>query len=241
METEEAWESIRRGEVRSLKSLCGIRSTRRFRRKPYECWTGDVAGHLAAALLPFAVSAEYRSRSILFMEGQEPGGLWLVCTGQVRLTRSSAEGKTIALHSAHPGATLGLSAVLAQDLLRMEAQVDGACTLAFLETKNLFRLMAESPGVAQLVAEALGREVQGIYSGMGDLMLTRSAKGRLARILLSLADGDHVTHVRLAELANCSRETVTRQLGLLRRDGTISYDRGAIQVLNRARLEAMCE
>lgn len=149
METDEAWETIRRREVHTLTSLCGIRSTRHFRRMPYQCWTGDVAGDLAAALLPFAVSAEYRSHSILFMEGQEPGGLWLVCSGEVRLTRTSAEGRTIALHSAHPGATLGLSAVLAQDLLRMEAQVQNgaACTLAFLESKNLFRLMAESPCV----------------------------------------------------------------------------------------------
>jgi CRP-like cAMP-binding protein len=241
METENAWESIRQQNVHALASLCGIRSTRRFRHKPYKDWTGNVAGHLVAALLPFAVSSDYRSNSILFMEGQEPTGLWMVCTGLVRLTRSSVGGKTIALHSAHPGATIGVSAVLARDLLRMEAQVDGACTLAFLETKHLFRLMAESQPVAQLVAEALGREVQAIYSGMGDLMLTRSAKGRLARILLSLTDKDHVTHLRLSELANCSRETVTRQLGDLCRKGVITYHLGAVTILNRDRLEAMCD
>lgn len=239
METKEAWESIRQHQVHALALLCGIRSTRRFRHKPYECWTGDIAGHLAATLLPFAVAADYRSNSILFMEGQEPAGLWLVCTGLVRLTRSSLGGKTIVLHSAYPGATIGLSAVLARDLLRMEAQLDGACTLAFLETKHLFRLMAESQPLAQLVAEALGREVQAIYSGMGDLMLTRSAKGRLARILLS--NHDHVTHLRLSELANCSRETVTRQLGDLFRKGLITYDRGKVKILNRDRLEAMID
>jgi CRP/FNR family transcriptional regulator len=242
METEEAWESIRRREVHALASLCGIRSTRRFRHKAYESWTGDVAGYLAAALLPFAIAATYRAHSILFMEGQDPAGLWLVCTGLVRLSRSSVGGKTIALHSAHPGATIGLSAVIARDLLRMEAQVEGgACTLAFLESKHLFRLMAESPAIAQLVAEALGREVQAIYSGMGDLMLTRSAKGRLARVLLSLAAKDSVSHFHLAELANCSRETVTRVMVQLKRDGIISYAKGSIALLDRTSIEAMCE
>ena len=134
-----------------------------------------------------------------------------------------------------------LSAVIARDLLRMEAQVEGACTLAFLETKHLFRLMAESPAIAQLVAEALGREVQAIYSGMGDLMLIRSAKGRLARVLLSLAAEDSVTHFHLAELANCSRETVTRVMVQLKRDGIISYAKGSIALLDRTSIEAMCE
>jgi CRP/FNR family cyclic AMP-dependent transcriptional regulator len=254
LENAAAWDSIsklrsknpaaRHESAQALASLCGIPgdAVRHFGRVPYECWRGAVGGNrLMEALLPFALgSVSYPSKSIVFMEGQESAGVWLVCDGAVRLSRSSAAGKNLTLYIAHAGAALGLSSLIADDPLRMAAQTIEACTLAFVEREHLFRLMHDSR-TSQLITEALAGELQATYSGIGDLMLARSAKGRLARVLLSALPGDVRTHLQLAELASCSRETVTRLIGFLRRTGLIAYEHGSLRVLDQGAIEAICE
>lgn len=250
--TGEAWDLIQRlrssdpNERNAGVRAAGPPSRRRptplrFTRTPYEAWRGDTGSKLSAALLPFTRGpARYPFRSVVFMEGQESVGVWLVCTGTVRLTRSSAAGKNITLHVAHAGALLGLSAVIARDSLRMAAQTAEACTLAFLDREHLFRLMTD-PDMASLVTEALGQELQASYSSAGDLMLAGSARARVARVLLSVAPEDLRSHLQLSELASCSRETVTRLLGILQRDGLISYDHGDMRLLDEAGIQAICE
>jgi CRP/FNR family cyclic AMP-dependent transcriptional regulator len=254
MENATAWDSIarlrsknpttRHHSAQALASLCGMRgnSVRHFGRVPYECWRGAIDGNrLMEALLPCAIGrVSYPSKSIVFMEGQESLGIWLVCDGAVRLSRSSAAGKNLTLYIAHAGAALGLSSLIADDPLRMAAETVEACTLAFVEREHLFRLMKDSR-TSHLITEMLAVELQASYSGIGDLMLARSAKGRLARVLLSAPSGDVHSHVQLAELASCSRETVTRLIGLLRRTGLIAYERGSLRVLDQAAVEAICE
>jgi len=252
-ENSEAWESIssvrsknptrRQVGARALAALCNVpaRKIQHFGRAPYQCWRGDIGAALMDSLLSLATGrATYPSKSIVFMEGQESAGIWLVCRGAVRLTRSSATGKNVTLYVAHAGAALGLSAAIANDPLRMAAQTAGPCMLAFVEREHLFGLMNDAQ-MGRLITETLASELQATYSGIGDLMLARSARGRVARVLLSAPPADALTHLQLAELASCSRETVTRMIGLMLRDGLIIYDCGGIRVLDHAAIEAICE
>jgi CRP/FNR family transcriptional regulator, cyclic AMP receptor protein len=249
--TGETWDSIRQlrsadpNERRQATSVLTPESIRRANgvlrfselRLPQ---VGDT-GALTAALLRFASApASYPDRSVVFMEGQDAVGVWLLCSGRVRLCRSSAAGKNVTLRMAHAGEALGLSAVLSHDSLRMAAQTAEPCTLAFLDRAHLFRLI-RNPEISSLVMEALSREVQATYSCAGDLMLARSARTRIARILLSTASEDLRSHSQISELAGCSRETVTRLLGLMQRDELIAYEDGKLRLLDEAGIQAMCE
>jgi CRP/FNR family cyclic AMP-dependent transcriptional regulator len=49
----------------------------------------------------------------LFVEGQSPRGVFLLCSGKVKLSTSSRDGKILILKMAGPGEMLGLSAVIA--------------------------------------------------------------------------------------------------------------------------------
>ena len=251
--TGEAWDSIqqlrspdpnqRRQVMRVLTPQSRRRANRmlRFAPTPHERSKGDSGARLSAALLPFASApAPYPLRSVIFMEGQDSVGIWLLCSGKARLTRSSAAGKNVTLRMAHAGELLGLSAVIAHDSFRMAAQTSEPCTLAFLDRARLFRVMS-NPKVACLVAEALSREAQATYSSAGDLMLARSARTRIARVLLSVASEDLHSHLQLSELASCSRETVTRQLGTMQRDGLLAYEHGKLRLLDEAGIQAICE
>src|ERR1700753_1946463 len=49
----------------------------------------------------------------LFSEGDSPRNVFVLCTGQVKVSSTSRDGKTMILKIGAPGDVLGLSAVLA--------------------------------------------------------------------------------------------------------------------------------
>src|SRR5271170_4436716 len=51
-------------------------------------------------------------RSIIFEESQPANSVFVVCTGQLKLSAMSREGRTMILRIAGPGDVLGLSATL---------------------------------------------------------------------------------------------------------------------------------
>ena len=59
-------------------------------------------------------TASYPAGAVLFVEGQAPRGIYMLCKGRVKLSTTSAEGKTLILKIAQPGPTcpLGLPKVI---------------------------------------------------------------------------------------------------------------------------------
>jgi hypothetical protein len=54
----------------------------------------------------------YPGGAVLFVEGQMPRGAFVLCSGKVKLSTTSREGKVLILKMAGPGEALGLSAVI---------------------------------------------------------------------------------------------------------------------------------
>ncbi len=57
-------------------------------------------------------AAAYPKGATLFVEGQSPRGVFILCTGRVKLSTSSADGKTLILRISEPGEVLGLPATV---------------------------------------------------------------------------------------------------------------------------------
>ena len=57
-------------------------------------------------------SASYPAGAVLFVEGQSPRGIYMLCKGRVKLSTTSAEGKTLILKIAQPGEVLGMHATV---------------------------------------------------------------------------------------------------------------------------------
>ena len=47
----------------------------------------------------------YPKGSLLFVEGEQPRGVFILCSGRAKLTTSSSEGKTLIVKIAEPGGT----------------------------------------------------------------------------------------------------------------------------------------
>src|SRR5712691_10781629 len=68
----------------------------------------DLPPRAVQGLEAISSSATYPKGAILFVEGQEPRGVFVLCRGRVKLTTSSADGRSLILRIVDPGEIIGL-------------------------------------------------------------------------------------------------------------------------------------
>jgi CRP/FNR family transcriptional regulator len=202
------------------------------------------------AFSAFSHLTTYPGGAILFVEGQMPRGGFIVCSGKVKLSTTSKEGKVLVLNVAEPGDIIGLSAVVSGEAFEITAETVGPCLVNFVERDGLLRLMERSGELGLRSALAVSREFQSAYRDIHELVLARSSSGKLARLLLSwIGRGVEttqdvrvhapVTHEEMAQRIGASRETVTRLLSELRKKDLIKLEGSTLIIRNRPALEAL--
>lgn len=187
--------------------------------------------------------------AILFVEGQAPRGMFILCSGKVNLSTTSREGKILILRTAVAGETLGLSASITGMGYETTAETSTPCHLCFIDKKHLVELMEAHSEMCFHTAQCLSRDYQSAYRDIHDLVLTRSSAGKLARLLLNQTSihapelGTRVhapmTHEEMGQRIGASRETVTRLLTNLRRKQLIRVDGSTLVIRDRIALEAL--
>jgi CRP/FNR family transcriptional regulator len=187
--------------------------------------------------------------AILFVEGQAPRGLFIVCSGRVNLSTTSREGKILILKSVDAGETVGLSASISGRPYEVTAETATPCQVGFIDKKHFTELMESHSEIGVHSAHTLSREYQTAYRDIHDLILTRSSAGKLARLLLSQAPRQDtedearvripMTHEEMAQRIGASRETVTRLLTILRKKRLIRLDGATLVIRDRPGLEAL--
>jgi CRP/FNR family transcriptional regulator, cyclic AMP receptor protein len=192
----------------------------------------------------------YPPEATLFVEGQTPRGVFLLCSGKVKLSTSSRDGKVLILKMAGPGEMLGLSAVIAGTEYELTAETAMPCQMNFVPREPLLDLLARYGEAGLRSAQALSREFQSAYRDIHDLILARSSAGKLAKLLLSwtppagnntkeIRVSSGLTHEEMAQMIGASRETVTRLLSDLRKKQLIRLEGSTLVIRDRMALEAM--
>jgi CRP/FNR family cyclic AMP-dependent transcriptional regulator len=150
----------------------------------------QFSGDLLRAFESFSHLTSYPGGAVLFVEGQMPRGAFVLCSGKVKITTTSKEGKVIILRIAEPGDVIGLSAMISGQTYEIAAETLGPCLVNFVEREGLLRLIERSGELGLRSALAVSREFQDAYREIHELVLTRSSSGKLARLLLSWVGGD---------------------------------------------------
>jgi CRP/FNR family transcriptional regulator len=188
--------------------------------------------------------------AILFVEGQTPRGLFILCSGKVNLSTTSREGKILILKTAEAGEVLGMSAAISGAGYETTAETATPCQLNFVDRAHILDLLQTHNEVGVQTAHCLSRDFQSAQRDIHDLVLTRSSAGKLARLLLSHSPSEDMdeheirihasmTHEEMAQRIGSSRETVTRLLSNLRRKQLIRSDGPTIVIRNRTALEEL--
>jgi CRP/FNR family transcriptional regulator len=187
--------------------------------------------------------------AILFVEGQAPRGVFIICSGKVNLSTTSREGKLLILKTAGAGQALGLSAAISGVSYETTAETATPCHVNFVDRKQFVELMQTHPEVGLQTAQCLSRDYQSAQRDIHDLVLTRSLAGKLARLLLSQVRAEEapeagckatpMTHEEMAMRIGASRETVTRLISSLRRKRLIRLEGPMLVIKDRTALEAL--
>jgi len=194
----------------------------------------------------------YPGGAILFVEGQIPRGASVLCSGKVKLSATSSDGKVLIVKMAEAGEILGLSAVISGTCYEVTAEAEVPCQVNFIEREPLLRLIEKYGELGLHAARALSTDFQATYRDIHHLVLARSTSGKLAKLLLSWTPSHEkhtpgseiriqnvVTHEGMAQMIGTSRETVTRLLCDLNKRELIRREGSTLIIRNRIALEAM--
>jgi len=224
-------------------------ATCRLRREGFFC---SFSAELLRAFGQSSHQSIFPAAALLYVEGQAPRGVFVLCTGRVKLSTTSRDGRVLILKIAEAGQILGLSAVLAGKPYELTAETTEPCQVTFVESEALITLMHKSGELALRSAQALSREFELAYRDIPDLILARSSAGKLARLLLSWTPSPEpanspaevrirsiLTHEEMAQMIGSSRETVTRLLSQLKKKQFIRLEGSTLVIRNRTALEAL--
>jgi CRP/FNR family transcriptional regulator, cyclic AMP receptor protein len=193
-------------------------------------------------------SATYPKSAMLFIEGQQPRGVFVLCTGRAKLSTSSTEGKTVITKVCEAGDVLGLSATISNRPYEVTAEMIEPGQANFITRDALLHFMREYGEVAVRVAEQLSQTYYAAYEGIRTLGLTTSPSERLAKLLLAWAAqarngvGDSsqlkltLTHEEIAEIIGTTRETVSRLFSQFKKQQLVQLKGVTLTIRSRAAL-----
>ncbi len=200
-------------------------------------------------------SATYPKSAMLFIEGQQPRGVFVLCTGKAKLSTSSAEGRTVITKISEAGDVLGLSATVSNRPYEVTAEMIEPGQANFITRDALMHFMREYGEVAVRVAEQLSRNYYTAYEGIRTLGLTNSPAERFAKLLLGWSNSSDngsekgsndplqlkltLTHEEIAEIIGTTRETVSRLFSQFKKKQLLQLKGATLIIRNRAALEKM--
>jgi CRP/FNR family transcriptional regulator len=195
-------------------------------------------------------SATYPAGAVLFLEKQDPRGVFLLCAGQVKLSISSSGGKTLILRIAKPGEILGLMATMSNTPYEVTAETLHPCEVAFIRREDFSRFVAKHPEVYQGVIKQLSTLYSGACEQLRTVGLSASASEKLARLLLDWSPQTKepkqntpvklpLTHEEIAEFIGSTRETVTRTLSDFKSRQLVVLHGSTLLISNRPALESI--
>ena len=197
-------------------------------------------------------TAVYPKGAMLFIEGQQPRGVFVLCAGKVKLSTSSREGKTIITKISDSGDILGLNAVISSRPYEVTAEMMEPGQANFIPRDSFLLMLKDSPEVAVKVAQQLSRNYYTAYEEIRTLGLSASPSEKFAKLLLSWStktaqdDGSsHVkltlTHEEIAEIIGTTRETVSRLFSEFKRKQLMQLKGATLVIRSRFALEKIVQ
>ncbi len=193
----------------------------------------------------------YPKGSLLFVEGEEARGVFILCGGRAKLTTSSTQGKTLIVRIADPGELLGASATMLGKPYEVSAETIEPSQVNFIKRDDFLRLLATSPETCWHTAQQLSEKYHAAQREIRSLGLSQNTSEKLARLLLDWCDrtGEKtsrgmrlkvlLTHEEIAQMIGTTRETVTRLLSDFKRKMIIEVKGSSLFVMNRTLLDHM--
>jgi len=189
---------------------------------------------------------DYTRGEILFAQGENAVGFYVVGAGKVKIYKLSPEGKERILHIVQPGNAFAEAAIFADGCYPAFAETLEASQLLFFPKKEFLDLLHQHSQIAINMIGGLAKFLRQFTTQIEDLTF-RDVPARLARYLVELG-GERETVVtlpvsksQLASNLGTVSETLSRTLRKLSDEEIISVSGKQIEILDADRLFDLAE
>ncbi len=212
----------------------------------------NLPGPAAQRLQGIKSTAVYSKGTMLFIEGQQPRGVFVLCMGRAKLSTSSRDGKTIITKIAEAGDVLGLNATISNVSYEVTAEMMEPGQANFIPREPLIAMMKEFPDVALRIAKQLSQNYFSAHEEIRTLGLAISPAERFAKLLLQWSIGTPqkdgksqikltLTQGEIAELIGTTRETVARLFAHFKKKQLLRVQGATVVIHSRFALEQMVQ
>jgi len=203
-------------------------------------------------LARLAVSRTFPRDTPIFWEGKEALGFYILLSGQVKLVKSSPDGKEYILRLVAPKETFAEAAVLAEGPYPVSAVTLEDCQTLYFPKKDFLDLLTDSPRLARNMMATMSHLLYYLTRQLEDLSL-KEVSARLAQYLMRQCRETHgqvaaglsfdlpVTKTHLAAYLGTISETLSRTLARFKALGVIQVDKSRITIEEPDRLEKIAQ
>ncbi len=179
-------------------------------------------------------ASSYPAGCQILSEQESPQGVFLILSGEVKLSVNSSEGRRLILRIAKKGEIIGLASALTGNPCELTAETLYPASLAFIPRREFLNFLSRNPDFYQAVTMELSRHYGMICEQLRLVALSTSAPEKLARLLLDLGRNGQktgsgmrfrftFTHEEIGEFIGTSRETVTRTLTIFKTRQLVNF------------------
>ena len=190
-------------------------------------------------LAAIALQKTFKRGQIIFSEGDEGIGFYIILSGRVKIFKLSAEGKEQILHIMETEEPFGEAAVFAGEHYPASAQALVETKVLLFPRQTFVDLISKNPSLALNMLAFLSSRLRTLASLVEDLSL-KEVPGRLAAYLLYLSDRNKgatileldISKNQLASLLGTIPETLSRILNRMGKDKLIKTTPRHIHILD---------
>lgn len=200
------------------------------------------------AIRKIALEKKFNKGEIIFSEGDEGNGFFVIAKGRVKVFKLSTEGKEQILHIFGPGQPFGEAPVFAGKRFPANAQAIEKTRVLFFLRVSIVDLISANPSLALNMLAVMSKKLRQFAIKIENLSL-KEMPARLASYLLRQADEQNrddivvlkISKGQLASTLGTIPETLSRIFAKLSGRHLISVDGKKITLLDRRGLEDLAE
>ena len=230
------------GEARSISSS----KLAIVRKHPIFC---DLDPDAFDQLCRYAKHMTLKRGATIFSKGDPGNSLVAVISGTVKISVSSAGGRSAILNLIGAGETLGEIAVLDGQDRTADATANTDCELFVIDRREFLPFVRSHPALAMKFIELLCTRIRRTSDQVEQVIL-QNLPGRLASALIRLTEKHKlapqgrsiaITQQEISEMVGMTRESINKQLRVWAVRNWVRLEHGAIVVLQAEPLEALAE
>ena len=185
-----------------------------------------------------------KKRQVIYYEGDQPAGLYLILTGRVKTYKLSEDGRELLTAIYGPEEYFGVNALLMTDSYHESAEAVEDTALCLLPKDMVEQLINHYPEVGREFIKILSNNLKEKEEQLLQLAY-HSVRKRMSQVLLRLAGTDpqgavlKISRDDLAAMAGMATETVSRTLSDFKDEGLIEKKGSQIIILTPKKLQNM--